>query len=229
MLKELGDKVVYERGGSEQGCGRAVAGGGSSPPISIRTEERHGRSMGSVFDPCGEDAGSRGGKRIGKNGHCVEHSATGRPSGTIVSGSIRYAGRDLLKLPKSELRKIRGSDIAMIFQEPATSLNPVYTIGWREFAEALRLASQIAGEPDSGRDPEGIEGSPRQRSGAAAGSVPPRIVGRNETAGHDRHGVVVQSGVADRGRADGSCGRDDQARILDLLREIQETRQMSIL
>ena len=51
------------------------------------------------------------------------------PPGEIVSGSIRYKDRDLLKLPWAEIRKIRGNEIGMIFQEPMTSLNPVFTIG----------------------------------------------------------------------------------------------------
>jgi oligopeptide/dipeptide ABC transporter ATP-binding protein len=52
-----------------------------------------------------------------------------QPPGRIVAGEILYHGKDLLKLPLDEIRKIRGSDISMIFQEPMTSLNPVFTIG----------------------------------------------------------------------------------------------------
>jgi peptide/nickel transport system ATP-binding protein len=51
------------------------------------------------------------------------------PPGEIVSGSILFRGQDLLELPWEEIRKIRGSEISMIFQEPMTSLNPVFTIG----------------------------------------------------------------------------------------------------
>jgi oligopeptide/dipeptide ABC transporter ATP-binding protein len=51
------------------------------------------------------------------------------PPGKIVDGEILFEGRDLLKLPEAEMRKIRGNDISMIFQEPMTSLNPIYTIG----------------------------------------------------------------------------------------------------
>src|SRR5262244_3388673 len=51
------------------------------------------------------------------------------PPGRIVGGSIVFNGRNLLSLPWEEIRKIRGSDISMIFQEPMTSLNPVLTIG----------------------------------------------------------------------------------------------------
>ncbi len=51
------------------------------------------------------------------------------PPGRIVAGGIRFKGRDLLQLPWDEVRAIRGKDISMVFQEPMTSLNPVFTIG----------------------------------------------------------------------------------------------------
>lgn len=61
-----------------------------------------------------------------------------RPPACEVSGKVLYGGRNLLKLSGRELRKIRGKDIAYIFQEPSTSLNPVFTIG-AQIAEAIRL------------------------------------------------------------------------------------------
>src|SRR6266849_1313135 len=51
------------------------------------------------------------------------------PPGKIVAGSIIYKGKDLLSLPWDAMREIRGNEISMIFQEPMTSLNPVFTIG----------------------------------------------------------------------------------------------------
>lgn len=60
------------------------------------------------------------------------------PPGKIESGEVMYNGRDLLKLSKEELREIRGREIAMIFQDPMTSLNPVLTVG-RQLTEALKL------------------------------------------------------------------------------------------
>ncbi|HEX5096319.1 MAG TPA: ATP-binding cassette domain-containing protein, partial [Acidimicrobiia bacterium] len=58
--------------------------------------------------------------------------------GTSVSGAIRFGGRDLLRTGDAELRAIRGNEIAMIFQEPMTSLNPAFTVG-NQIAEAVRL------------------------------------------------------------------------------------------
>jgi peptide/nickel transport system ATP-binding protein len=56
----------------------------------------------------------------------------------IVDGSVHFEGRDLTKLSEAELRRVRGRDIAMIFQEPMTSLNPVFTIG-HQIAEAVKI------------------------------------------------------------------------------------------
>ena len=61
-----------------------------------------------------------------------------QPPGRIVSGEVHFDGRDLLKLKEDDMRKVRGNDIAMIFQDPMTSLNPVLTIG-RQIGEALEL------------------------------------------------------------------------------------------
>ena len=60
------------------------------------------------------------------------------PPGKIIDGQILFKGQDLLKLSNSEMRKIRGNEISMIFQEPMTSLNPVFTIG-NQIAEAIQL------------------------------------------------------------------------------------------
>ena len=60
------------------------------------------------------------------------------PPGRIVDGEIRYCGEDLLSLSEKKMRKIRGKEISMIFQEPMTSLNPVLTVG-RQLIEGLRI------------------------------------------------------------------------------------------
>ncbi len=60
------------------------------------------------------------------------------PPGKIISGEILFNGEDLLKKPLAELRKIRGNEIAMIFQDPMTALNPVLTVG-EQIAEVIRL------------------------------------------------------------------------------------------
>jgi peptide/nickel transport system ATP-binding protein len=65
------------------------------------------------------------------------------PPGEIVAGSVMYKGRDLLKLSYDELHKIRGKEVAMIFQEPMTSLNPVFTVGY-QIREILALHEKLS-------------------------------------------------------------------------------------
>ena len=60
------------------------------------------------------------------------------PNGQVTAGRVAFGGRDLLTLPEGDLRALRGDRIAMIFQDPMTSLNPVYSVG-RQVAEVLRL------------------------------------------------------------------------------------------
>ncbi|MFP4457433.1 MAG: ABC transporter ATP-binding protein [Clostridia bacterium] len=64
------------------------------------------------------------------------------PPGEIKKGSANFLGRDLLKIDKNELRKIRGNEISIIFQEPMTSLNPVHTVG-KQIAEVLMLHKKL--------------------------------------------------------------------------------------
>jgi oligopeptide/dipeptide ABC transporter ATP-binding protein len=72
------------------------------------------------------------------------------PPGRVVGGSIRFQGRDLLKLSEEGIRDVRGKDIAMVFQEPMTSLNPVLTIG-RQLTETLEQHLDMSREKATAR------------------------------------------------------------------------------
>ncbi|OQX84555.1 peptide ABC transporter ATP-binding protein [candidate division KSB1 bacterium 4484_87] len=65
------------------------------------------------------------------------------PPGKIIAGEILFRNTDLLRIAEKEMRKIRGNEISMIFQEPMTSLNPVFTIG-DQIAEAIRLHQHVS-------------------------------------------------------------------------------------
>jgi oligopeptide transport system ATP-binding protein len=73
-----------------------------------------------------------------------------RPQASIVGGEIRFQGRDLLKLGDEEMRRVRGAEIAMIFQEPMTSLNPVLSIE-RQLTETLEAHGSISKAAARGR------------------------------------------------------------------------------
>ncbi len=84
----------------------------------------------------GETVGLVGESGSGKSLTALALLGLVRPPGRILGGRVRFRGRDLLALSDEELRKIRGADIALVFQEPVTALNPVFTVG-DQLAETL--------------------------------------------------------------------------------------------
>ena len=107
-----------------------------------------------------------------------------------MGGKISFDGRDVLALPESQMRNLRGRGMAMIFQEPQTSLNPVMTIG-AQIAEALPPGlrkSQVRQEVLRLLEEVGIP-----EAGAAHRQLSVRIVRRSEAARHDRAGPGRQS------------------------------------
>jgi oligopeptide/dipeptide ABC transporter ATP-binding protein len=148
--------------------------------------------------------------------------------GEIAAGSIVFEGTDLVKLEKEEMRAIRGADIAMIFQEPMTSLNPVHTVG-SQIAEAIsvhlklphRAAAELAiemlnlvGIPSPERRvheyPHQLSGGMRQRVmiAMALSCKPKLLIADEPTTALD---VTIQ------------------AQILDLLHDLQSQFKMSVL
>ena len=129
----------------------------------------------------------------------------------LLSGEIIFNGRDILKLPLGEVRKIRGKEISMIFQEPMTSLNPAYTIG-EQIAEVVRVHCQgnawdravemldLAGIPSASaraRDyPHQLSGGMRQRVmiGMALACNPQLLLADEPTTALD---VTIQAQILD--------------------------------
>jgi peptide/nickel transport system ATP-binding protein/oligopeptide transport system ATP-binding protein len=148
--------------------------------------------------------------------------------GRIVGGQILFEGRDLLKLRESEMRAIRGDDIAMIFQDPMTSLNPVYTVG-EQIAEAIRLHRKVSKKEAWNQAIEGMRDVAIPAPEARAKNYP------HEMSGGMRQRVMIAMALACDPKlliADEPTTALDvtiQAQILDLLTELREKRNLALL
>ena len=126
-----------------------------------------------------------------------------RPPGFYAGGQILLRGEggeppvDLMQLGEREMRRIRGRRIGMIFQEPMTSLNPVYTIG-DQIGEVLRLHLDMTGREARARTIELLEQVQIPRRQEHGRRVPAPVQRRHEAAGDDRDGDGVRAGAAHR-------------------------------
>jgi peptide/nickel transport system ATP-binding protein len=150
------------------------------------------------------------------------------PPGWIRGGNIFYKGQDLMKIPMDQMRKIRGNEISMIFQEPMTSLNPVFTIGQQvteavllhedlsplaakdKAIEMLRMVGIPAPEKRISDYPHQLSGGMRQRVmiAMALGLNPQVLIADEPTTALD---VTIQ------------------AQVLDLLRDLQQKVGMALI
>ncbi len=150
------------------------------------------------------------------------------PPGRVESGLVELEGRDLLTLSERELRGVRGNQISMIFQEPMTSLNPVYSVGW-QIAEAVRLHRKASRRAARARavDLLRLVGIPEPETTVDA--FP------HQLSGGQRQRVMIAMALACEPKlllADEPTTALDvtiQAQILELLRELQQRLHMSIL
>src|SRR5437016_2905330 len=90
----------------------------------------------------GQTLGIVGESGSGKSVTCLTIMGLNNKKNTITSGEAVFKGQDLLSMNSRKLREIRGNDIAMIFQDPMTSLNPVHTIG-KQLIEAVQLHQDV--------------------------------------------------------------------------------------
>ena len=148
------------------------------------------------------------------------------PPGKIRGGEIVYRGTDLLRCSNAEMRKVRGRKIAMIFQDPMTSLNPVTTVGV-QIAEAIQSHEKLSHKDAMRKACQMLEqvGIPAER----AGEYP------HQFSGGMKQRVVIAIALAcnpDILIADEPTTALDvtiQAQVLDMLRELRESFNMSML
>ena len=216
----------------------AEAGAGDPPLLSVRdlsvsfaTDGGVLRAVSGVsFDvPRGRTVALVGESGCGKS--VTAHSILRlipEPPGRIDAGEIRLEGRSLLDLPERELRAVRGGRVGMVFQEPMTSLNPVYSVGW-QIVEAIRLHRSV-----SRREARRLAIERLRRVGfpdpeARLDSYP------HELSGGMRQRVLLAMAlacdpvllIADEPTT--ALDATVQAQILDLLRELKDALGMSLL
>ena len=150
------------------------------------------------------------------------------PGGRIRSGSIRLNGRDIVPLDEREMRSIRGNEVAVIFQDPLTSLNPTMTIG-RQISETLRIHRGVPADEARARAVEvlGLVGMPRPKE--RVDDYP------HQLSGGLRQRVVIAMALANEPKlliADEPTTALDvtiQAQILDLLDRLKREMDMAVL
>ncbi len=207
LLKVDNLKTVFD---TEDGVARVVDG--------VSFEVGHGETVGLVGESgCGKSVTALSIMRLVQD-----------PPGRIAGGSVLFNGRDLLTIPEREMRKVRGNEISIVFQEPLTSLNPVFTCG-EQVREAIALHQKL-GRRESKRkavemfrlvripDPElRYRSYPHQMSGgmrqrvmiAMALSCQPKLLIADEPS------TALDVSV--------------QAQIMDLLLELKEKLGMAVL
>ena len=150
------------------------------------------------------------------------------PPAKIVAGELLFRGRDLLKASDAEMRAIRAKEIAMVFQEPMTSLNPVYTVG-EQIAEVVRLHQQLGRRAAIDRAVEMLQLVRIPRPDQRVRDYP------HQFSGGMRQRVMIAMALSCNPKlliADEPTTALDvtiQAQILDLLRDLKERMGMAVM
>lgn len=176
----------------------------------------------------GETVGLVGESGCGKSVTALSIMRLVQPPGRIVSGRITFDGRDVLALPEREMRRVRGAGISLIFQEPMSALNPVFTVG-DQVAETIVVHGQASARVARGRAIELLDAVRIPDPAAAARAYP------HQLSGGMRQRVLIAVALAGHPAlviADEPTTALDvtiQAEILDLLRETKAKYELALL
>ena len=151
-----------------------------------------------------------------------------KPPGKIVGGQVWFKGQNLLELPERQMRDIRGNEIAMIFQEPMTSLNPVFTVG-NQIVEAIKLHQHLRT-----RDAWDLAVESLQRVGVPSPAERVHAYPHQLSGGMRQRAMIAMAlschpAVLIADEPTTALDVTIQAQILDLLRELQVSEQMALI
>jgi oligopeptide/dipeptide ABC transporter ATP-binding protein len=151
-----------------------------------------------------------------------------QPPGRIVSGAVRFRGRDLLTLPEHEMRKVRGAQIALIFQEPGTALNPVFTIG-SQIAETLVVHGRAGRRDAMARAVELLEAVSIPDPNRRAAEYPHQLSGGLRQRALIATALACEPALVMADEPTTALDATIQAGILDLLRGLKRRMHLSLL
>jgi oligopeptide transport system ATP-binding protein len=151
-----------------------------------------------------------------------------RPHGRIVSGSVQFDGQELIGLPERELRSLRGRRIAMIFQDPMSSLNPYLKVG-EQLAEVCRLHLGLGRKPAWQRAIELLARVQIQDAARRADQYPHELSGGMRQRAMIAMALCCEPQLLIADEPTTALDVTIQAQILDLLLQLREERGLSIL
>ncbi len=151
-----------------------------------------------------------------------------RPPGRITGGRVLFGGRDLLALPERDLRKVRGAEIALIFQEPMTALNPVFTIG-SQIEETLAVHGVARGRDARRRAVELLDAVSVPEPDRRAREYPHQLSGGLRQRALIAMALACKPALVIADEPTTALDVTIQAQILELLRDMQRRLGLSLL
>jgi peptide/nickel transport system ATP-binding protein len=151
-----------------------------------------------------------------------------KPAGHVTGGTVRFDGEDLLRAPEARMREVRGHRIAMIFQEPMTSLNPVFTVG-EQVAEAARLHLGLSSAQARSRAIEMLKAVHIPEAERRIDDYPHHFSGGMRQRVMIAMALVCEPQVLIADEPTTALDVTVQAQIFDLLQELRDTRGTAIV